>query len=66
MGKNTGKGKSPNTWCCRFLAEYELGDYDSYAHRCEATDTELPYDKAHRTCYYSDDYKKCPIYRRYN
>lgn len=65
QGRHAGKGKSPASYCCRYLKEYPSGSYDYYSHRCEATETELPYDTARRTCYYSDDFMKCPIWQRY-
>lgn len=63
-GRNSGMGKSPSGSCCRYLKEYELGSYETYSMRCEAVDEELPYDTARSTCFYSEDYEKCPTWKK--
>ncbi len=63
-GRNSGMGKSPSGSCCRYLKEYESGSYETYSMRCEAVDEELPYDTARSTCFYSEDYEKCPTWQK--
>lgn len=63
QGKYAGKGTSPSSYCCKFLKEYPSGYYESYSHRCEAVEMELPHDEARQKCYYSSDFEKCPIWQ---
>lgn len=64
--RGAGKGKSPTGSCCRYLKEYPSGYYDYYSHRCEVTETEMPENTARQNCYFSADYKNCPVWQKHH